>query len=116
MRQALAAEDTDVDDDRVSQFVERFDGSRWLGRRSARVVGMARRRTFDGWAYQVSISPWSDRLAHKICKRCAGYDVMIMGTRVGMALEVRDCDARRLYGKGIGVGVIDADAGVTPTG
>jgi hypothetical protein len=82
VRQALAAENTDVDDDYedpVSQFVERFDdGPRLLGRRSARVVGMARRRTFDGWAYQVSISPWSDRLAHKIRKRCAGYDVRVV--------------------------------------
>jgi hypothetical protein len=34
--------------------------------------GMAWRRTFGGWAYQVSISPRSDRLAHKIRKRCVG--------------------------------------------
>jgi hypothetical protein len=83
VRQVLEAEDTDVDDgddeDPVSRLVERFDdGPRWLGRRSARVVGVAGRRTFDGWAYQVRISPWSDRLAHKIRKRCAGYDVRVV--------------------------------------
>jgi hypothetical protein len=81
VRRVLEAEDTDVDDDEdpVSQLVERFDdGPRWLGRRSARVVGVAQRRTFDGWAYQVSISPWSDRLAHEIRKRCAGYDVRVV--------------------------------------
>jgi hypothetical protein len=81
VRRVLEAEDTDVDDDEdsVSQLVERFDdGPRWWGRRSARVVGVAQRRTFDGWAYQVSISPWSDRLAHEIRKRCAGYDVGVV--------------------------------------
>ena len=81
VRRVLEAEDTDVDDDEdpVSQLVERFDdGPRWWGRRSARVVGVARRRTFDGWAHQVSISPWSDRLAHEIRKRCAGYDVRVV--------------------------------------
>jgi hypothetical protein len=98
VRQALEAENTDLDDDEdpVSQLVERFDdGPRWLCRRSARVVGMARRRTFDGWAYQVSISPWSDRLAHKIRRRCAGYDVRVVEHAPGSS---PDHDGIDVYG------------------
>ncbi len=63
VRQAVAAENTDLDDDEdpVSQFVERLDdGPRWLGRRSARVVGMARRRTCHdgGPGGSTPVMPW----------------------------------------------------------
>lgn len=64
----------DVPDDEhervLNRIRARLDESDWQPGRGFEVTGMGARRTFDGWAYTVAISPWTEQAADEVRRQC----------------------------------------------